>query len=251
VSSINRVLRNLAAQKEQQSTGSGSSSTSAGNSISAKVSVSIGGNVSNVASGSRGTLSSSTDLMQTATPLNSSESGGASNSGEGSEQEAIYEKLRLLNTQHAAGPGPLEPARAAPLVGQSPNHLGTRSSHPQLVHGNHQALQQHQQQSWPPRHYSGSWYPTSLSEIPISSAPNIASVTAYASGPSLAHSLSPPNDIESLASIGHQRNCPVATEDIHLKKGEVKTWNSKISCALMQLLHNIFVPKSRFIYKYT
>ncbi|XP_033168156.1 paired box protein Pax-6 isoform X2 [Drosophila mauritiana] len=218
VSSINRVLRNLAAQKEQQSSGSGSSSTAAGNSISAKVSVSIGGNVSNVASGSRGTLSSSTDLMQTATPLNSSESGGASNSGEGSEQEAIYEKLRLLNTQHAAGPGSLEPARAAPLVGQSPNHLGTRSSHPQLVHGNHQALQQHQQQSWPPRHYSGSWYPTSLSEIPISSAPNIASVTAYASGPSLAHSLSPPNDVESLASIGHQRNCPVATEDILLKK---------------------------------
>ncbi|XP_039496471.1 paired box protein Pax-6 isoform X1 [Drosophila santomea] len=217
VSSINRVLRNLAAQKEQQSTGS--CSTGAGNSISVKVGVSSGGNVSNGASGSRGTLSSSTDLMQTATPLNSSESGGASNSGEGSDQDAIYEKLRLLNTQHAAGPGPLEPALAVPL-GQAPNHLVNHSSHPltQLVHGNHQALQQQQQQSWPPRHYTGSWYPTSLSEIPISSAPNIASVASYASGPSLTQSLSPQNDIESLASIDHQRNCSVATEDLHLKK---------------------------------
>nr|XP_016998557.2 paired box protein Pax-6 isoform X1 [Drosophila takahashii] len=220
VSSINRVLRNLAAQKEQQ--GPGTSSSTTGNTSGAKGAPNGSGNLSNGSNGTRTTLTSSTDLMQTATPLNSSESGGASNSGEGSEQESIYEKLRLLNTQHAAGSGSLDPAIAAPLVGQAPGHFEAHSSHPlnQLVHGNQQALQQ-QQQSWPPRHYSsGSWYPSSLgaSEIPISSAPNIASVSAYAAGPSLAQPLSPPNDLASLGSGGHLRNCPVTTEDIHLKK---------------------------------
>uniref|UniRef100_A0A6P4EMS5 Paired box protein Pax-6 isoform X3 n=1 Tax=Drosophila rhopaloa TaxID=1041015 RepID=A0A6P4EMS5_DRORH len=221
VSSINRVLRNLAAQKEQQSSGTSGSAagTGAGNPPSAKGNTS--GSISSASNGSRPahTLSSSTDLMQTATPLNSSESGGASNSGEGSEQESIYERLRLLNTQHAAGP--MDQATAAPLVGQAPSHFGPHSGHPlnQLVHGNQQVLQQ-QQQSWPPRHYaSGAWYSTSLggSEMPISSASSIASV-AYAAGPSLAQPLSPPDDIAGLGSGNHLRNCPGTTEDIHLKK---------------------------------
>ncbi|XP_016967454.1 paired box protein Pax-6 isoform X1 [Drosophila biarmipes] len=222
VSSINRVLRNLAAQKEQQSSGTSSSGAGPANSSSGKLAANSSGNITNGSNGTRVTLTSSTDLMQTATPLNSSESGGASNSAEGSEQESIYEKLRLLNTQHAAGSGSgsLDPAIAVPLVGQSPSHFGPHSSHPlnQLVHGNQQALQQ--QQSWPPRHYSSvPWYPSSLSgsEIPISSASNVAPM-AYTSGPSVAQPLSPSNDIASLGSAGHLRNCPVITEDIHLKK---------------------------------
>ncbi|XP_052854981.1 paired box protein Pax-6 isoform X3 [Drosophila gunungcola] len=247
VSSINRVLRNLAAQKEQQSTAPSSSSTctgtgtSSGGSSSAKVAASGSGNGS---TGPRAahplTLTSpSADLMQTATPLNSSESGGASNSGEGSEQESIYEKLRLLNTQHVAGS--LDAAIAAPLVGQAPGHFGSHSSHSQshshshshshghghplnqLVHGGQQVLQQQQQQSWPPRHYSaGSWYSASLGggELPVSATPSIASAAAYASGPPLAQPLSPPSDVAGagLGSGGHLRSCPGTSEDLHLKK---------------------------------
>ncbi|XP_017062814.1 paired box protein Pax-6 isoform X2 [Drosophila eugracilis] len=222
VSSINRVLRNLAAQKEQLGTGTSSASISAGSSASEKVVVNSNGNISNGSNGSRTTLTSPADLMHTATPLNSSESGGASNSGEGSEQELIYEKLRLLNTQHAAGSGPLDAVITCPLEGQAPSHFGTHSTHQinQLMHSNQQVLQQ-QPQSWTHRHYShGSWYPTSLtaSEIPISSATNIASVTPYAPGPPLAQPLTPPNDIASLGRSSHLRNCPGTPDDIHLKK---------------------------------
>ncbi|XP_017051423.2 LOW QUALITY PROTEIN: paired box protein Pax-6 [Drosophila ficusphila] len=218
VSSINRVLRNLAAQKEQQSTGTNGANTSSGNLNSAKAGTTNGcGNISNGSNGSGGlrtSLTTSGDLMQTATPLNSSESGGASNSGEGSEQESIYEKLRLLNTQHAAGA--LDTGIASPLVGQShpnsPFGANSSSSLNQLVHGSQQVLQQ-QQPSWPPRHYSpGSWYPPSLgaSEVPLSSA------ATYAGPPPLSQPLSPPNDAASLGSGNHLGSCP--PEDIHLKK---------------------------------
>ncbi|XP_022217490.1 paired box protein Pax-6 isoform X2 [Drosophila obscura] len=225
VSSINRVLRNLAAQKEQQNTGTSSSSTNTSTSASANSTVnSSGGSGPSGQSGQSGprtTLSAAGDLMQTATPLNSSESGGASNSGEGSEQESIYEKLRLLNTQHAAGS--LDPALAI----SPPNHFGphphSHSSHPQLLHGQqHQQASQLQQASWPPRHYStGSWYTSPLngSEIPIpaSSGSGMTSVaaSAYAPGPTTSQPLSPPN----LSGGGnHLSNCPMSTDDILLKK---------------------------------
>ncbi|XP_017126179.1 paired box protein Pax-6 isoform X2 [Drosophila elegans] len=249
VSSINRVLRNLAAQKEQQSTaasssatctGTGTSTSTGGSTSSAKVAASGSGSTGPRTAHPLTLTSPSADLMQTATPLNSSESGGASNSGEGSEQESIYEKLRLLNTQHAAGS--LDASIAAPLVGQAPGHFGSHSSHShshshglghghghshghplnQLVHGGQQVLQQ-QQQSWPPRHYSpGSWYSASLGggELPVSATPSIASSAAYASNPPLAQPLSPPNDVAGagLASGGHLRSCPGTSEDLHLKK---------------------------------
>ncbi|BFG06723.1 paired box protein Pax-6 [Drosophila madeirensis] len=221
VSSINRVLRNLAAQKEQQNSGTSSSSTNTSTSANPTVN-SCGASGASGQSGqslTRSTLSSAGDLMQTATPLNSSESGGASNSGEGSEQESIYEKLRLLNTQHAAGS--LDPAIAV----SSSNHFGPHphSSHPQLMHGQqHQQSSQLQQASWPPRHYStGTWYtsPQNGSEIsiPVSSGSEsvMTSVAAYAQGSTTSQPLSPPN----LSGGGNRLStCPMSTDDILLKK---------------------------------
>ncbi|XP_001352371.2 paired box protein Pax-6 isoform X1 [Drosophila pseudoobscura] len=219
VSSINRVLRNLAAQKEQQNSGTSNSSTNTSTSANPTVNVNGTATSAQSQSGTRTTLSSGGDLMQTATPLNSSESGGASNSGEGSEQESIYEKLRLLNTQHAGGS--LDPAIAI----SSPNHFGTNphSSHPQLVHSQqHQQASQLQQASWPPRHYStGSWYTSPLNgseiPIPVSSGSSMTSVAVYAPGSTTSQPLSPPN-LAGGGNHNHLSNCPMTTDDILLKK---------------------------------
>ncbi|KAH8269758.1 hypothetical protein KR018_000420 [Drosophila ironensis] len=219
VSSINRVLRNLAAQKEQHSSGvsSGASpSTSAG--LPNQSQITSSGNIANGPSGNRNTQSSSSELIQTATPLNSSESGGASNSGEGSEQEAIYEKLRLLNTQHASGSPDI--GIAVSSLSQTTRQYGSNHSHPsnQLIHSNQQVHHQ-QHQSWPPRHYtSGSWYASSLNAS--ETIPSTVSVTTgvpYATAPIPTQSLSPRNDIVSLVGTSHI-SCPMSTEDIHLKK---------------------------------
>nr|XP_017029348.1 paired box protein Pax-6 isoform X2 [Drosophila kikkawai] len=203
VSSINRVLRNLAAQKEQQSSGSSNSTNNSSSGQSTKVN----SNISNV-----------TDLIQTSTPLNSSESGRASNSGEGSEQESIYEKLRLLNTQQQATGSSLDPAVIAPPSSSAMDQAP--SSH---FHHHNQVQVHHQpqhQQSWPARHYSsaGSWFPSSLAsgnETAITSPSSLAYTTAGSRSTTvIPEPLSTPNDITS-----HIRNCPVpATEDIHLKK---------------------------------
>ncbi|KAH8385435.1 hypothetical protein KR009_007710 [Drosophila setifemur] len=212
VSSINRVLRNLAAQKEQLN--SGASSSSGNTNSTATIPANNICNIGNGPTGSRTIIPSVTDLLQTETPLNSSESGGASNSGEGSEQESIYEKLRLLNTQQATGS--MDPGNAVLSTGHTTSHFGPHPNQQsnQLIHDN----QQQHQQSWPPRQYSsGSWYSTSLngSEIP---APSIASVTAYASGPMPAQPLSPHNAIRNIGGGGNPLICQINTEDIQLKK---------------------------------
>ncbi|KAH8236305.1 hypothetical protein KR032_006879 [Drosophila birchii] len=201
VSSINRVLRNLAAQKEQQNSGASSSLNNSGSGQSTKTN----GNINNV-----------TDLIQTSTPLNSSESGRASNSG--SEQESIYEKLRLLNTQQQAAVSSLDTAGIPPttssVIEQAPT---SHFQHHNQVHVHHQPQPQ-QQQSWPPRHYSsaGSWFPSSLAsgnEIAITSSSSLAYTTAR-STTVIPEPLSPPNNITT-----HLRSCPVpTTDDVHLKK---------------------------------
>ncbi|KAH8319350.1 hypothetical protein KR067_005014 [Drosophila pandora] len=213
VSSINRVLRNLAAQKDQQNSVPSVSATATSTSTSLAIPSQINNN--NGQSASRGTLSMPPDLIQTATPLNSSESEGASNSGEGSDQEAIYEKLRLLNTQHASGS--TETTIIATSACQTPGHFGTNhSGNHVLMSGIQQAHHQHQQ-GWPSRHYStGPWYTTSIggNDTPLSSAPSMASM-AY-STTIQAQSLSPTNDIASMG-VSH-RLCPINPEDISLKK---------------------------------
>ncbi|KAH8339729.1 hypothetical protein KR074_009863 [Drosophila pseudoananassae] len=209
VSSINRVLRNLAAQKDQQNSGP-SVSTATGTSTSLEISSQI--NNSNAKSLTRATLSSGSDLIQT--PLNSSESGGASNSGEGSDQEAVYEKLRLLNTQHASGS--TDNSNIPSSACQTPGHFGTTHSGNQLISGIHQTHHQHHQ-GWPSRHYStGPWYTTSLSgsDTPMSSAPSMPSM-AYPTTIS-GQPLSPTQEIASLG--GSQRLGLINTEDISLKK---------------------------------
>lgn len=225
VSSINRVLRNLAAQKEQQSAGTSSSNSHSSTNLNGNGN-SIGSSISNTLGVANGAGSSSTnDLIQTATPLNSSESGGASNSGEGSEQESIYEKLRLLNTQH---PPALESTPTAgghgQLITSVPSHFSphSHSNHSLHAHGHHQ-----QQQSWPPRHYSaGSWYAAPINGGQVPPSPDGLSVTGYSNGgigpgalaPGPEHPLSPPTDLTNIGGSNiHLSNCNVE-EDVMLKK---------------------------------
>ncbi|KAH8384953.1 paired box protein Pax-6 [Drosophila serrata] len=205
VSSINRVLRNLAAQKEQQNTGASSSSNNSNSGQSTKTNSNIG----NV-----------TDLVQTSTPLNSSESGRASNSGEGSEQESIYEKLRLLNTQQQTTGPSLDADGIATTSSSAVEQVPSSHYHHHNQMQVHHNPQPQQQQSWPPRHYSsaGSWFPSSLvsgSEIAITSPSSLAYTTAESRSTTvIPETLSPSNDITS-----HLRSCPLSTtEDIHLKK---------------------------------
>ncbi|KAH8272510.1 hypothetical protein KR044_013439 [Drosophila immigrans] len=216
VSSINRVLRNLAAQKEQQSSGPSQAINSHSNSNASR-----NGTPNTVGGLSSGPGSSSTnDLIQTATPLNSSESGGASNSGEGSEQESIYEKLRLLNTQNGSVLD-VQSQGQGQLITSMPHHFS-----PIPPHANH-TLQQthvhHQQQGWPPRHYStGSWYtsPPNSNQVAASSDV-IASATGYdnvrASGS--CHPLSPRTDLIDIGVPNvHLSNCTITEDDALLKK---------------------------------
>ncbi|XP_017869085.1 PREDICTED: paired box protein Pax-6 isoform X1 [Drosophila arizonae] len=244
VSSINRVLRNLAAQKEQQSSGTSSSNTNInpnpstsqgnansnvnsnnnGNSMSGKSGVSVGVGAS--------TTSNTNDLIQTATPLNSSESGRASNSGEGSEQESIYEKIRLLNTQHVPTLDPPLSTPAAPpviheqLMTSVPSHF---SPHPIHTHSQHQQQHnQHQQQSWQSRHYpSGSWYTAPLNGSEMASSTGVISVTGYCNGgtstaPTLlpGHPLTPPSDLINIGGpTVRLDNCSITgVDEVMLKK---------------------------------
>ncbi|XP_030379729.1 paired box protein Pax-6 [Scaptodrosophila lebanonensis] len=223
VSSINRVLRNLAAQKEQQQQSSNSAgpSGSSNNTTSANSISSATPNSTGPAGAGGSSLTS--DLIQTSTPLNSSDSGGASNSGEGSEQESVYEKLRLLNTQHAtldtAIPTSAPPSSHAHHITTVPHHFSPHSSH---SHHNHH--QQHQQ-SWPSRHYSSStWYAAPLGGSEIPPVPAVISV-AYGSGDGAAsQSLSPPSDLTNIGggagsgTSAHLNNCPMSSDDIMLKK---------------------------------
>lgn len=255
MSSINRVLRNLAAQKEQQSGGQSSSntstnlnpnpSTSQGSSTGNgnKNASSNGTSMSGASGAGVGTNTSTNDLIQTATPLNSSESGGASNSGEGSEQESIYEKIRLLNTQHVPALDPALSTPAAPPVSHEqlmtsvPSHFSPHphASHsiPIHVHGQHQPQHnqpQHQQQSWSSRHYpTGSWYAAPLNGSEMASSAGVISVTGYGQGgasaaPSLlpGHPLTPPNDLINIGGpTVRLDNCSIASVDeVMLKKGK-------------------------------
>ncbi|XP_030566641.1 paired box protein Pax-6 isoform X1 [Drosophila novamexicana] len=237
VSSINRVLRNLAAQKEQQNTGTSSSNpnpnpshaAASGNGSSNNGNSSSNGNSVSGASGVG--PSSTNDLIQTATPLNSSESGGASNSGEGSEQESIYEKIRMLNTQQASTldsaistPG-APPVSHEQLMTSVPSHF---SPHPHSSHSIHTHGHGHQQQqSWPTRHYStGSWYAAPLNGSELVPSSGVISVTGYGNGgltaaPGLVpgHPLTPPSDLINIggpsARLG---NCTISPDDVMLKK---------------------------------
>lgn len=177
--------------------------------------------------------SSTNDLIQTATPLNSSESGGASNSGEGSEQESIYEKIRMLNTQQASTldsaistPG-APPVSHEQLMTSVPSHF---SPHPHSSHSIHTHGHGHQQQqSWPTRHYStGSWYAAPLNGSELVPSSGVISVTGYGNGgltaaPGLVpgHPLTPPSDLINIggpsARLG---NCTISPDDVMLKKGK-------------------------------
>ncbi|KAH8389122.1 hypothetical protein KR215_005289 [Drosophila sulfurigaster] len=218
VSSINRVLRNLAAQKEQQSSGSSQSISSHSNPNPSRNETPNTVIVSGLSS-SAGS-SSTNDLIQTATPLNSSESGGASNSGEGSEQESIYEKLRLLNTQNGSVLD-VQCQSQGQLITSMPHHFS-----PISPHVNHSLQQPHghnPQQGWPPRHYStGSWY-TSPPNNSQSAAPSevIASTTGYNNVPTTVpcHSLSPRTDLIDIGAPNvHLSNCSITEDDAILKK---------------------------------
>lgn len=240
MSSINRVLRNLAAQKEQQIASSSNCnsnpSTNPIPSVNGNGSVNgVGGSSSSAVGGtSSGAIN---DQIQTATPLNSSESGGASNSGEGSEQESIYEKLRLLNTQHASALDSgttLSSSSHSQLLTSVPNHFSPHpltNPHSNSTHTIHtRSAHQHNQQSWPPRHYStGSWYSTPLNgtEFPVSpgvingssySSSNVTQVAARSSDPPL----SPSADLINIGGAVHLNNCLGTTEDVMLKKGEFR-----------------------------
>lgn len=239
VSSINRVLRNLAAQKEQQIAVSNNSNSNPSTTSIANVNgnVNSGGGGGTSSSGVGGTNNGTTnDQIQTATPLNSSESGGASNSGEGSEQESIYEKLRLLNTQHASALDSSTTTTGGGNHGQlitsvtshfSP-HAHSHTNHSLHTRSAHQNHHHHQQSSWPPRHYSpGSWYTAPLNGSDISSSPGLINGTGYGTTNisqnatrSSDHPLSPPADLINIGGAVHLNNCSVATEDVMLKKGE-------------------------------
>ncbi|XP_017853703.1 paired box protein Pax-6 isoform X2 [Drosophila busckii] len=235
VSSINRVLRNLAAQKEQQSavptTTNANLSPNSGvcNNNDNGGEGTLGNNLQ-VAGGSG--LSSTSDVKQTATPLNSSESGGASNSGECSDQESIYEKLRMLNTHHSSAIDPPSAPMASALHGQhhistGSNHFGAHHhSHVNHLHGHHQQTQQ----GWQARHYStGSWYAAPLNANDIPSSSCLISAGVYGSsavgavpGPSSSHPLTPPSDLASLsASTTHINNSTINADDVMLKKEDL------------------------------
>lgn len=182
-----------------------------------------------------GGASTETVNDQIQTPLNSSESGGASNSGEGSEQESIYDKLRLLNTQHASAlDSTTTPSSGShdQLITSVPNHF---SPHPQPhlhSHSNHvihtRSAHQNHQQSWPPRHYStGSWYSTPLNGTDIPVSPCVINGSSYGSSNvvqvaarSSDQRLSPPADLINIGGSVHLSNCLGTTEDVMLKKGE-------------------------------
>lgn len=244
MSSINRVLRNLAAQKEQQIAVSNNSNSSPSTTSIPNGNVNGGGggggggSSSAVGGASNGTTN---DQIQTATPLNSSESGGASNSGEGSEQESIYEKLRLLNTQHAsaldssttttgAGGGGGGGQLITSVTSHFSPHPHSHTNHSLHTRAAHQNHHHHQQSSWPPRHYSpGSWYAAPLNGSDISASPGLINATGYGTTNisqvatrSSDHPLSPPADLINIGGAVHLTNCAVATEDVMLKKGECK-----------------------------
>ncbi|KAH8406412.1 hypothetical protein KR222_005847 [Zaprionus bogoriensis] len=224
VSSINRVLRNLAAQKDQQSTGSSSSNANTLPNPNGNGNISINSS-SNVAAVSNGEAN---DLIETSTPLNSSESGGASNSGEGSEQEYIYEKLRLLNTQHV---NVLDPTTATTprssnhvqlIHPTGPNHFGAQplSQSIQPIHG-HSSHQNDEHQGWRARNYpTGAWYANSLEGNDVSVPPDITSITGYGNAVvasivpgNCSHPLSPPADLTTIGGT-----CTATTGDAVLKK---------------------------------
>ncbi|XP_017488305.1 PREDICTED: paired box protein Pax-6 isoform X2 [Rhagoletis zephyria] len=290
VSSINRVLRNLAAQKEQQqqhgslltngssSSNGGSASSATGNPNASNPTSSAAGN----GLGGGSTSGGSGELMQTTnTPLNSDGSmsssvgggdgdGGTTNgsvagiSGTTDSADAVYDKLRLLNGQHqhsGIGSNSSLPPPAGTLAPAAPHHYHhlQSHSHPQthphmhasatslpphhahhLPHTHHHAISN---QSWPPRHYSTSWYSPPLNGGagggggPVSSGVNSASsggisspteivTSAFASG---VQPLSPhgggggaanvnggSGSTSNLSSAQHN-SCPM-TDEILLKK---------------------------------
>ncbi|XP_046812113.1 paired box protein Pax-6 isoform X2 [Lucilia cuprina] len=195
VSSINRVLRNLAAQKEQQQQQQHTNATVAASS-------SVDNNTTNSIT--------STNELQTATPLNSNDSGTSTTNPVAistdialdiscsTTESIVYEKLRLLN-------------------GHTVHH------HHQHFQGHHQSgpSHHHHHHAWPPRHYSSpssSWYTTPLnsnSNLTANNGPNAPASAGFHS-----QHLSP-----SATSIHNNACSTPGTEDITLKK-EIDGHNS-------------------------
>ncbi|XP_023158929.1 paired box protein Pax-6 isoform X2 [Ceratitis capitata] len=252
VSSINRVLRNLAAQKEQQhsslltngnSSNGGSVSNTPGNLSAGNLSGSTTSNGS-VSGSSGGSGGGDIQLHTINTPLNSDGSvgsskvgGGVAGDGDGTAvsgivtevvSDAMYDKLRLLNShrQHG-GTGTLHSLLALPPPSTGAHHHQQQQHHHHLPHAHpqsdshmyisaaslpsqlhaahplthtdhhhqHHAFTNH---SWPPRHYSTSWYSpplTSGSGISTCGSGAIASSTINGSG----GSISSPTEILSSA----------------------------------------------------
>ncbi|XP_028900780.1 paired box protein Pax-6 isoform X2 [Zeugodacus cucurbitae] len=156
VSSINRVLRNLAAQKEQQqqhgslltngNNSNGGSTNSNPNASNLTGSGSVGGS-------SGGGSGVDMQLRTTNTPLNSDGSVGSSVDGgvDGdatanrssvvTTTDAMYDKLRILNGHHQLGGGVAE---LHPTTGMPPSTEALTATAPHHSHHHHQQQQQPQ-----------------------------------------------------------------------------------------------------------
>ncbi|XP_065370820.1 paired box protein Pax-6 [Calliphora vicina] len=193
VSSINRVLRNLAAQKEQQQQ----------HTITTSVASPVDNNTST------NSITSTNDLL-TATPQNSSDSATTTSKTNpvalstdialdiscSTTDSMVYEKLRLLNG-HA-------------------------------VHHNHQHLQSHHQarsshhHAWPPRHYSSSsWYTPPLNSNSNLTATNPSNTSASTETPAF-HS----QHLSPSSTYLHNNTCSASTDDNITLKKEIDGHNS-------------------------
>ncbi|KAM7341290.1 eyeless isoform 2-T2 [Cochliomyia hominivorax] len=194
VSSINRVLRNLAAQKEQQQQQ---------HTITTSVASPVDNNTNN--------STTSTNELQTTTPLNSSDSTTgpinpvvistdiALDISCSTTDSIVYEKLRLLN-------------------GHTVHH------HHQHLQSHHQSgpTHNHHHHAWPPRHYaspSSSWYTPPLNASSTLTPSNASNTTPSAPAFHSQQHLSP-----STSSL-HNNPCSTGAEDITLKK-EIDGHNS-------------------------